>query len=497
MKTFLIKYKTILAVAGVVIVVGGTYWYVASSRPPVFGSVTAQKGNVTASLDEQGTVLAENSVNLSFQTGGQIASLAVQEGDHVGAGTVLASLDTSALNAAVTQANAGIAAAQAQLDSLQSGTRPEQLAIDQTAVENASAAIGAAIGSAYTAADDAIHNQTDVLFSTPNGTPLFLIATINSQSAINIQSQRVAIGTSLAGWYGAMNAATSSETELATLGLTTLNQIASYLNAIALAVNEALPNGTISSSQLTTFKTAVAAARTEVNASVSSLTGAQSALANAQGALALAQAGATAEQIAAQKALVLQAQAAAQNAQVALQHAELIAPFDGTVENLTAKISQVVTPGVPVAAVVNNSGLKVQTFVSEGDVAKIKAGDSANVTLDAFGTGTVFPATITTIASLETQVNGVPAYEVTLHFVNPQPSIKDGMTGNIHIVTGEHDNVVEVPTRLVINDGNAKFALVRHGGETVKQEVQVGLTGDNGMTEITSGVNEGDTLTNF
>ena len=110
-------------------------------------------------------------------------------------------------------------------------------------------------------------------------------------------------------------------------------------------------------------------------------------------------------------------------------------------------------------SLINNSGLKIQTYVSENDVAKIQSGDAADVTLDAFGTGTTFPATVTTVDAAQTQVNGSAAYMVTLHFVNPNGQIKDGMTGNVHIIEAEHDNVIAVPSNLVINDYGDYFVL--------------------------------------
>ena len=107
-------------------------------------------------------------------------------------------LDQSSLQAGLAQANAGLAAAQAKLDELMSGTRPEQLAIDQTAVTNAQESLDADIGTAYSAADDAIHNQADNLFQSPiNNTPTFLVPTSNSQLQTNVQSERVAIGATL------------------------------------------------------------------------------------------------------------------------------------------------------------------------------------------------------------------------------------------------------------------------------------------------------------
>lgn len=498
MKSLFIKYRTlVLAIAGL-LVVGGGYWYVKTNQAPRFETVAAQKGNVVQSLDEPGTTLTENSANLSFQTGGQITILGVREGEAVAAGTVLASLDTSALKAAADQADAAVAAAEARLDELKSGTRPEELAIARTAVQTASTSLGVAVGNAYAAADDAVQNQTDILFANPNtSNPVFNIPFSNSQTIINIQGERVAIGASLTAWYGAMSAPNPDPASLAATELGALQAIANYLNAIALAVNSATPSSNMPAAVLAGYRVSVATARTEVNNSITALTGAEAALANAQNQLALAEAGATSQDIEAQSATVAQAEAAAASAAVALQHAELVAPFNGTVENLTAKIGQVVSPGAPVLSLVNSGGMKVQAYVSEADVAKIKVGNAAGVSLDAFGAQTVFPATITAIASLQSQVNGSPAYEVTLHFTSVDNRIKDGMTGNVHIVIGEHDGVVEVPSRLVINEGNNYFVLVQHGNQAVKQHVSVGFVGDDGMTEIVSGVNVGDQLTNF
>ena len=503
MKSFLVKHFVSIGItAAVVIAVAGAAWYVTGNQVPSFTATTVQRGNIIESLNEPGTIAAENNANLSFQANGQIAQIYVTEGQNVAAGTVLADLGTAAPEAAVQQAQAALAAAQANLDQLESGTRPEQIAIDQTAVSNAQTALVVDVGNAYTAADDAVHNQTDNLFSNPkSNNPVFLVPLSDSQMTNNIESNRLALQAVLDSWYATLNASSSTQAAnqagSVALAVNFLQQIKSYLDSLALAVNDAMPNSTMTPAILAGYKANVAAARTEVDAAITTVTGAQSTLASAQGTLTLAQAGSTAQQIDAQQAVVAQAQAALASAQVNLSNIELIAPFAGTVQNLTAQIGQVVSPGAPVLSLVNNSGLKIEAYASEADVAKIKAGDTAQVTLDAFGTGTTFPATVTTIASAETEVNGAPSYLLTLHFTNPEPQIKDGMTGNVQIILAEHDNVLEVPNRLVINDGNNYFVLMQTATGTARTQVQIGLVGDDGMTEIVSGVNEGDQLINF
>ncbi len=499
MKKFLIDHIVSLSIGGIFLLsAAGAIWYLASNRTPSFSAVIAGRGNVIASLNEPAAVLAENNANLSFQAAGQIAHIYAKEGDTVSAGTVLADLGTASLQAGVQQAQAALAAAQAKLGALQAGTRPEQLMIDETAVANAQSALTADIGNAYASADDAIHNQTDNLFTNPkSNNPIFLVPLSDSQTVNDIESSRLALETMFGSWYAALNGSSSAPTALVTITNSALNRVQSYLDMLALPVNDATANSVMTASILAGYKTDVATARTEVGAAITTVTGAESALATAQSTLTLAQAGSTSQDIAAQQATVLQAQAALTAAQVALNNSSLVAPFAGTVQNLTAQIGQVVSPGVPVLALVNNSGLKIQTYVSEADVAKIKSGDSAQITLDAFGAGTMFPATITTVDTAESQVNGTPAYLVTLHFAKSEPQIKDGMTGNARIILAEDDNVVEVPSNLVINNNSSYFVLIQSPAGPQQRQVTIGLTGDNGMTEITSGVNAGDQLANF
>lgn len=499
MKAFLIKNYIVAAVLAVVLIGVAAYWYVNSSAVPAFGILTVGKGNVIVSVDEAGNVLTEHSAGLSFQEGGQIARVGVSEGSVVPAGAVLASLDASQFSAAAQQADAAVATAQAQLDQLTSGTRPEQLQINRSAVASSQTLLGIAVSNAYSAADDAIENQSDNLLANPkSNNPAFLVPTSNSQTQNDLQAKRVAIGAALVDWYRALSStSTADPAALSGIADGVLQQIQSYLNTISLVVNGAPASAGLTPSVLAAYKGYVSAARTEVQGAISAVSGAESALTAAKNQLTLAQAGATPQAVKAQQAVVAQAQAAAASARVALDHASLIAPFSGTVQNLTAQAGQVVAPGAPIMMLVNSSGLKIETYVSQSDVAKIKAGDKASVTLDAFGTGTVFPATVTTIDAAETQVNGSSAYLVTLHFTDPDGRIKDGMTANVHIVAAEHDGVVEVPSRLVISSQGNYFVLSKDGGNTVRKAVTIGAVGNDGMTEIVSGLNVGDTIVSF
>jgi len=78
-------------------------------------------------LMASGTVEATEA-RLGFQAAGRIESILVHEGDAVDSGAVLAQLDQTEMLARRDQAEAQIAAAQAMLDELQTGFRPEEVA---------------------------------------------------------------------------------------------------------------------------------------------------------------------------------------------------------------------------------------------------------------------------------------------------------------------------------------------------------------------------------
>ncbi len=498
MKAFVAANIKIIGIVSAVIVLGGTFLYLRANQAPSFGNVTVGRGTVVASVHAGGTVRAEASADLSFEEAGEIARVNVKEGDAVSSGEVLAALDASALTASLQGADGALAATQAHLDALTAGTRPEELAIAQNAAASAESALTDAIGSAYTSADDAVKNQTDNLFMNPQtNSPMFVIPVKDTQTQIDIQAQRGSVGIALKNFYAAVSANIGSTASLSSVADAALAQVKSYLDAVALAVNNAVPNSGVPATTLAAYKANVVVARSEVIASVAALTSAESALSAAQGKLALAQAGATPQDIEAAKAVVLQAQAAETGAKVALSRASLVALFPGTVQNLTAKVGQVVAPGTPMLSLVNNNGLKIEVFVSQGDIANVKEGQKAEVTLDAYGTKTVFPATVTTVGAGQTAVNGAPSYKVTLHFTNPDSRVKDGMSANVHIVTAESADVLEVPTRFLINDGGRSYVIVSTGSGSERREVTTGITGDDGMTEIASGLAAGDRVIAF
>ena len=98
----------------------------------------------TASLGESvlsasGYVVAHHKIAVGAKVMGRVAWIGVEKGDTVREGQVLVRLEESEFRAQVNQAQANYAAAQARLDKLRTGSRPEEKLKDKAAVLQAEA----------------------------------------------------------------------------------------------------------------------------------------------------------------------------------------------------------------------------------------------------------------------------------------------------------------------------------------------------------------------
>jgi HlyD family secretion protein len=148
----------------------------------------------------------------------------------------------------------------------------------------------------------------------------------------------------------------------------------------------------------------------------------------------------------------LQANRRAVLAQIAEADANLaersvIAPIDGTILSRTVEVGDVVSPGSPLFVMVDLNRLYVKVYIPEPDIPKLKLGDLADVSVDAFP-GRTFPARITKIydqaeftpKNVETQEERLKlVFGVELSFVRPEGLLKPGMPadGAIHWTAAE------------------------------------------------------------
>ncbi len=377
-----------------VIVIGVRHFMAATSstqsQPSGTPTVTLESVSALSAeagpLSVVGTVKSESQATILAQTSGEIVSLSASIGDHVVAGQVLGQFENSAQRAAVTQAQGAYDAAQASLSKLTSTTAANTGITSQqaaTAAQNAGTALDAALVSAYSSLDDAVHTKADVLFTNPHsGDPRFISLTVpNTQLVTNINNERLGLNNTFADMQGIVTASSSIDVAgSAQEMLSDTRQIAAFLNDLITALNQAVPNTNYSASAISGYQASLSVARTEVVAAISAIVAAQSAydsaLSSAQTASNSATSG-TPQDIAAAQASLKSAQGALQAAQSALEKTIIRSPISGTIVSLPVTQGDFVPAFSQVAIVSNPGALYVDAQVTSDDAKTLAVGAPA------------------------------------------------------------------------------------------------------------------------
>ena len=171
-------------------------------------------------------------------------------------------------------------------------------------------------------------------------------------------------------------------------------------------------------------------------------------------------------------------------------HEQLTAPVDGTITDVAITKGADAPSG---AAITMISGeLRVSTDVVESDIAAIKLGQQATVTvgaLDATLQGRV--SSIDPVGSASGS-NGVVSFAVTVALDAPPATLRPGMTADITIVAASATNVLAIPSRALSGTAGAyTVRVVAADGSVSERDVVVGLV-TSSLAEIKSGLQAGE-----
>jgi RND family efflux transporter MFP subunit len=166
-----------------------------------------------------------------------------------------------------------------------------------------------------------------------------------------------------------------------------------------------------------------------------------------------------------------------------MKSAQVQSPIDGLLTNVQTIDGELVSERNELFTVSSRKNY-VRGEVNEEDVGEVKPGMKAKLQLYAYRTR-IFTARVSSIqpaADPTTQ-----RYTVVLEMEDPPDNLMAGMTGEMNIITGTHENALLVPTRALIVDQ----ALVVKRGIVRSRTVQVGFrTLD--YAEALSGLSEGN-----
>src|SRR3989344_6378696 len=146
----ILKSKLFWTIAIIILLIGG-YALTRGKNSPTFEFAQAKRGDIVQEVDVTGKIKSAENTELSFEKSGKVVFVGFKTNDKVSTGQVIMRLNDADILAQYNQGLASIESAKAsslqysaalesqiaKLEELKKGTRPEDIAVKQTELENA------------------------------------------------------------------------------------------------------------------------------------------------------------------------------------------------------------------------------------------------------------------------------------------------------------------------------------------------------------------------
>jgi HlyD family secretion protein len=470
------KSKKVWIIIAIIIVLAGVGFFFRDSLGALLGqranaqtradrenqnTVTIRPAADIAQVSASGNIALAGQQAVALQVEGIVKEVAVEVGDEVATGDLLATLETDDLERAVQRAELSLAASQAALDQLSEPATEADIAAAQASLAAAQESLAdlkagpsdaelAAAQAALAAAQESYQELIDG----PSEAELTQLATELHKASITLkQAQEAYNKISYRGDAGSTQQAMDLQT--ATIDYDTAK--AAYEVATAPA----------SQAELEAALQAIKDAQAQLEAltpTAADIAAAEAQVASAEAALASLVNGPTKSELETARLTLAQSQLDLEEAQSNLAQAQLKAPVDGAVLAVNIEVGQQVTSGLSAITLADLTALELTVNVAEVDIPKVRLDQLAQITVDALPDQT-FSGGVTRIAPTSASTEGVVNYPVTIRLDDRNlTGVRPGMTAVATLQGETLKTQWLVPTNALQEfEGTTSIEVVRNG----------------------------------
>jgi len=348
-------------------------------RSVVIASVSTL-ANDGSPLALSGEVKSISEANIKTEAVGRITNVYKKIGDTVFAGEVIAEIENSREVAALAQAKAALASANASqnISEISQGSSAALLAEARNGAVNT-------LRSTYDGIEDVIRNKLDPMFSNPTlENPSFIITSnYNSQYITDTNSARLNIQRILNAEQVRRNNLSLDNDLLDEIKLTEqeLGDIKILIDLVNATLMSALPSSSITQTTIDTYKTTASTARTTWSTLLATLSGTKDNLTSKTASFEIAQkqGSSTSSTLTTGEAAIAQAESGVALARVAVEKTIIRSPIFGTLNSLSIEQGDYVTQFQPAATVSNNGALEIIAYITASDSKEISVGNKVEI----------------------------------------------------------------------------------------------------------------------
>jgi len=408
-----------------------------------------EKSDLTAIVGATGSVRANQSATLTWQTNGRIEQISAKIGEKVSAEQELANLAESSLSQSIILAQSDLVTAKRDLENLLDSDK----ARSQAELDLANAK----------------QNYDKVRwYAVYQGKPRETDQDVIDAAKARVTIDEDAVEKAQRDYNGF--AETPDDDVLKAQSLKKLAQAKQELQDAKLALEHYInpPNNK------------------EVNISLGEIAVAKAQLDDAQREYDRLKEGTDPEDIAAAKARVAAIEAT-------INMAKITAPFAGTITDSTGKVGDLVNSNTEAFRVDDLSKMFVDVDIPEVDINRIKVGQDVTLTFDAIP-NTEYQGRVSEVARIGTSDSGAVNFKVTIEVLKYDQQVMPGMTAAVNIVVSDLKDVLAVPNRAVRLQNGQRIVYILKNGVPTKVEIEIGSSSDT-LSEVVSGdLKPGDTI---
>lgn len=200
------------------------------------------------------------------------------------------------------------------------------------------------------------------------------------------------------------------------------------------------------------------------------------------------------------KAMLEQNRSNYKGTDVRLGYSTILAPVSGTIISKNVTVGEIVagplgggslTVPTAIAEIADLNDLEVRVDVDEVDIGKVKVGQEAIISVDAYP-DKVFKGVVKEIATMTSSRREVGiTYRVKAHIENPEKILKLGMTANVDFIMRSRKQVLTVPKNAILAQEGRNFVFTVSDNIVDKKEIITGIEGEE-FFEIASGLQPGE-----
>jgi RND family efflux transporter MFP subunit len=159
-----------------------------------------------------------------------------------------------------------------------------------------------------------------------------------------------------------------------------------------------------------------------------------------------------------------------EKARLSLEDFQIIAPFDGVINDIPYNIWDTTTASKWIL-IENKNMYEIIVSLDQIDIVKVKPNMPAKIILDAFPKET-YTGSVATISAVPTETSGVVSYEATIVLSIPREDIYSKMSTTVEIITAEKNNIIVIsPSETTTSSGKTYVRAISWGSRPTRKEV--------------------------